>query len=736
MGWIAPIFLAGLGLLALPWLIHQIRRPDRDLLRFSSLMFLPKLDRRVIERRKVQHLLLMALRMLMLGLLALAFARPFARAPEGLRAGEGPERHVILIDRSYSMGTGNRQEQARIAAHKIVVSIGANDWIAVATFADRTKAVYLSTEKPEASADGKSGDAGLGLGAAIDSVATSEQGTDYDAALQFAQELLERLARSEEDEAREVRGTIHLISDFQLAGVAGTVGGAAPWRLAPGIRLETMGVGEESVSNLALADLAVKKQGEGELRIVGKIKNWSAENVEGLEVKLEIEGREDWRQEVSVASLHATQASFVLPLEGARAVAGRLRLPADDLAADNSRYFAWSEPLKKTLWIVGDRDDARENEGAENRWPAERILSNALGAQKGEVWELENVGADELGARLKKSAGPDLVILTGAAQLEEDALAKALEYTRKGGRLFALLNSGAAAEQLNAGLLGPLGLVAQGSRFDRPLEARFDLVDWVDFDHPIFFIFRGPRYNDFSQLRFFNRLQLKIAGAGQGSEGEGAARALARFEYHGEEVGGVAIAEAQVGRGKAVVWAFGLDLSENNVAKNIKFVPMLHETVAYLTDLAESDEPLHVGDVVAEAGTDIAGVQQWRGGGADGLGDGLGDGEWEAAELGLAGRYERAGLYRSKRANDDAWGPVRAMNVGAAESDPTPIGLEEFRIKFASEPPFATDGEAEAAPRELASTRRGVGTEYGPYILMLVFAFLAVECWYALRVLG
>ena len=48
----APLFLAGIGLLLAPYIIHQIRRPEREPLKFSSLLFIPNVSQEVIERRR------------------------------------------------------------------------------------------------------------------------------------------------------------------------------------------------------------------------------------------------------------------------------------------------------------------------------------------------------------------------------------------------------------------------------------------------------------------------------------------------------------------------------------------------------------------------------------------------------------------------------------------------------------------------------------------------------------
>ena len=63
LSFIAPLLFAGLGLLVGPYLIHQIRRPDREPVKFSSLLFIPDVQKEVIERKRIQHILLMAMRM-------------------------------------------------------------------------------------------------------------------------------------------------------------------------------------------------------------------------------------------------------------------------------------------------------------------------------------------------------------------------------------------------------------------------------------------------------------------------------------------------------------------------------------------------------------------------------------------------------------------------------------------------------------------------------------------------
>ena len=45
LSFMAPLFFGAIALIGIPFLIHQIRRPEREPLRFSSLMFIPKVEK-------------------------------------------------------------------------------------------------------------------------------------------------------------------------------------------------------------------------------------------------------------------------------------------------------------------------------------------------------------------------------------------------------------------------------------------------------------------------------------------------------------------------------------------------------------------------------------------------------------------------------------------------------------------------------------------------------------------
>jgi hypothetical protein len=127
MSLLAPAFLAGLLAIALPWWLHRLSSDNPNKQKFSSLMFLEPGEPRRVLAKKVQYLLLLALRIGVLLLLALAFAEPAIwRTPQAGNS-DGARLHLIVLDGSASMGYGDRWANARAAANDVLDSLSGED---------------------------------------------------------------------------------------------------------------------------------------------------------------------------------------------------------------------------------------------------------------------------------------------------------------------------------------------------------------------------------------------------------------------------------------------------------------------------------------------------------------------------------------------------------------------------------------------------------------------------------
>ena len=696
LSFLAPFFAAGAALLVAPFLIHQIRRPEREPIRFSSVMFIPNIHKEVIERKRIQHILLMLLRMLLLLLLASAFARPYWRALAAEDGDLGPVRHVILLDTSYSMTATGVFEEAQRAALEVIDTIDSDEAMSVMAFAHTVEvlAPFLS----------QSDDAGTAAPArrAVEAAVSTHDRTAYLSALELA---VQRATDVRADDGPE-RLVIHMISDFQKNGMPDRLTG---WKLSPTVELDLISVAAERARNYAITDTHVRKTAENDMRVLAKVRNWSEDDIEELAVTLVLNGEIVTQNTLSVKARSATQTSFRIDEWAGETLEGYLELAEDDLAADNRRYFTWNPPRKTRVVLLAENRP-------EERWPAAWFFSQALPSSPELSWLTERIEPSELNEVLANPARrPEVIVACDLQGVNAATVQSLLAFAKAGGQVLYLVNESMPADDLNGILFAGQDIEAQDLRYSKNRSSQFELMSWVDLDHPIFVPFQGTRFNDFSALRFFNYMQLET--------GEGA-HVLARFDDESP-----AMVEVAIGEGRMIVWPFAVRLDWTNLPKNARFVPLVYETLTYLSNLVEGAVAWEVGARVPVNAlvidTSGAGVIQLPGA------------ESETAIQVADSGFERLmllrepGFFRTRLSDETEWRQVDATNVYPYEGDLTPIAVGEFQMKVASTSILAkTEDELGIVGTNVDEAGFLISKEYGRILLLALFAFILLESWY------
>ncbi len=141
LAFLTPLFFVGALALAIPILIHLTHREKREIVEFPSLMFLQKIPYRSVRRQKIRQWLLFLLRCAALLAIIAAFARPYwERIGAAAGAISGAREGVILVDRSYSMGYGDRWERALEAAPNAIATVSPEDRATLVAFSDQSEA--------------------------------------------------------------------------------------------------------------------------------------------------------------------------------------------------------------------------------------------------------------------------------------------------------------------------------------------------------------------------------------------------------------------------------------------------------------------------------------------------------------------------------------------------------------------------------------------------------------------
>jgi hypothetical protein len=127
--------LAGMAALAVPVLIHLLLKRKKKKVAFSTIRFFQQHDEQSSRRRKLRNWLLLALRLLIVSLLVLAFARPYSRQHQASAANRKQHRVVFVLDHSASMlatGTeGQRWSLAKQQMQKSLSDLDENDLVAL-----------------------------------------------------------------------------------------------------------------------------------------------------------------------------------------------------------------------------------------------------------------------------------------------------------------------------------------------------------------------------------------------------------------------------------------------------------------------------------------------------------------------------------------------------------------------------------------------------------------------------
>jgi len=198
VGFVTPLFLAGVLAVALPFWLHRLQTRSSERKPFSSTMLLETAEQRIHVKRKLKYLLLLALRVVLLILLALAFAGPFLTRPPNEIVASDSGTHLVLVDTSASMGRTGVFDQALDAA-RAAIAAAPNDALVQVLNADGVLSRHgeLSSDKGVARS-------------ALGSLGVSSLRLDFGEAMSG----VERIAAGVPAPV-----TLHFVSDFQAGGL-------------------------------------------------------------------------------------------------------------------------------------------------------------------------------------------------------------------------------------------------------------------------------------------------------------------------------------------------------------------------------------------------------------------------------------------------------------------------------------------------------------------------------------
>ncbi|HEU4628373.1 MAG TPA: BatA domain-containing protein [Gemmatimonadaceae bacterium] len=701
LGFLAPALLAGLAAILVPIVLHLLQRERHDVLEFPSLMFLRQIPQETTKRRRLRHWLLLAARCLLLALLVAAFARPFLRGRAGAAvASRGAREVVVLLDRSYSMGLGDRWARAQSAARAVIDGLDGDDRATLVLFDHGAQTLNEPSDDQDA------------LRELLARATPGAGATRYGPALRAAQGVLE-----ESDRARR---EVVVVSDFQQAGWDGV----PDVRLPPGTELRRVDVAAAPAPNAAVVGVDVARA-PGDLTgaagdtviLTARVRNFAPEPLTGRTVTLELNGRTLQTRAVDLPAAGVTPVVFdavALPPGESR---GTVRLAADALPPDDVHHFVVGRAQLRRVVLV-------EPAGAPEA--TSLYLRRALALAHDPAYAV--VARTTRSLRAADLDDAALVVLNDVPPPDGDVGRRLAALVRGGGGVLAVLGD-RSADARWSGPLAELAPIDLGRVRDR--RGAGTAVGYVDRTHPVFAPFRDA--GDFAAVRVFRSRDVEPPPGGT---------VLARY---GD--GPAALVDIPAGKGRVLVWSSAMDNRWSDLPVQPVFLPLVHELARHAAGRPPAAPAVHVGDRVDVARyAALHGLVLPDAGTAAPEGAVTGTGAARAAWLAIApsGRRVRleadappvlepdeAGFWQVRALSGDDTRPrPLAVNVDPAEGDLAPLDPAAFTVAVGPAPQHAADTVAVAGGTAVERERR---QSLWWYLLAAALLLLGVEAAYANR---
>lgn len=389
LSFLTPAFLFGALAVAVPIVLHLLRRETLPRVPFSAVRFLRQRVPEQARRQRLRELLLLALRVAALLLLAAAFARPFLADA----AGPGRPATVVLVDTSFSVSAPSQVATLRGQALAAIDAAPADHLVGVVAFDDEARVVApLEATRGEARA-------------AVRGLEARPRATRYGEGLALASALVG---------TRE--GQLVLVTDRQASGWrAGAEG--VPTRLEIAVR--EVGPPE---SNLAVLRV------DPERAAVTAVLLGTGAATEATRVSLALDGEVVSTQDVAPGVGRTTVRFPVTPPSSGVAtvsVIDPVGYPADD-----SRHRLLGPPDRPVVVLVG-----AERRRQESLVFVERALAPA---DLDGPYRVDRVAAADLGDAGTELGHVGAAVLLGADGLDRAGREQLATFVRGGGGLLVV----------------------------------------------------------------------------------------------------------------------------------------------------------------------------------------------------------------------------------------------------------------------------------------------------------
>lgn len=563
-GFYTPWMLAGILLAGLPILIHYWFRRNYQVTEWAAVQFLLSAVQKHSKRIRLEQLILLSVRVLLIALVAFAMAEPYLSAGRKEVASGGSVHRILVIDDSYSMGKrgfkGTTLEKAKTIAREIVEKSARGDFLSLFRITSVSPSSVI-------------GEPTLYHNTVLREIEQMEL-TDEPGDLQ---KVLEEVRKTVEEHSLNNPCEIIFLTDMQRS----------LWNPLPDTRTkELMGqldflgrssalhiidVGDEKQSNLAVTSLQLDDSFvvvDRPASFSAKVKNFGFQPVEDQFVELYVDGHlvETGQIDIPAGGEQTVSFSHIFSLEGPHQL--EVRMAEDILPVDQNRWL--SLEVQKTLKVL--LVNGRKAEDPVNQ--ATYYLKTAL--------ESHITGEDDTGifdldlAEVTEWFTLDLdqydaVFLVDVPDFQAEEAIKLRKYVTSGGGLVVCMGAEVDITNYNRWNLGsPEGFLPAEILGESQEEGKSFLFAVDDLSHPMLQPFEGNPGAGLESTVVLNYMKVKPTD-------QFPVKIPLRFQ-----TGDPVLVETDFQKGKIVLITTSLDLSWGTWAVQPSFPPMIYELTKHV----------------------------------------------------------------------------------------------------------------------------------------------------------
>jgi hypothetical protein len=582
-----PILLFALTAVSVPIIIHLLNRRNFQRVVWAAMRFLNTSVEKNQRRMRIEDMILLALRCLLVVLIALMLARPALRSNNLAFLG-AKATVVLLLDNSYSMcqsdGVSTRFDKARLAAEEMVGSLPSGSSVALLLASDIVNPVIAEPTL----------DANL-VRKVIREARVSDHATDLLPAFKQAVDILRK--------TRNLQKEICLVTDNQALGWKQMLELEKLFAEARKQQVQTrvVMVGEPETQNIGVSRLTISSgltPLNQPIRVEAQVRNYGREEVKSVKVSLAVDGDVPMDEAV-VDVLPAGTAKGVslfarLRSEGYHSI--MVRVPADRLPADDRRTLA-VRAIREVRVLLADGDPGREPRDSQVFFL--RHALQPVPVPEASQYYIKTTVIPGLELASARFDDYDAVILANVSEVPANMLPALELFVKRGGGLMVFPGQNIQFASYNDGLLKRHNLLpaAFGQvKGDASRDEQYATLQEKDYEHPLVDLWNDPGNGTLNSARFFRYFELlpaawkpepKDNGARDKFPGAGEPKIVLRYQD-----GNPAVMEREFGLGRVIQFSSTANTGWNDLPVRPAFVPFMHRCLGAVAQ--HQDDALNV----------------------------------------------------------------------------------------------------------------------------------------------